>query len=104
MVMYAVGTKPLIDQLSGITKLVWYADDSSAGSTLVNLRRLWDKLKEIGPRYGHFPNSSKTCILTKPYLVEQLIMCLRVLTFPSLHKKKLTLWELSGPLCSSNNS
>ena len=44
MAMYAVGTKPLIDQLNGITKHVWYADDSSAGSTLVNLRRLWDKL------------------------------------------------------------
>ena len=49
---------------------MWYADDSSAGSTLVNLRRWWDWLKEIGPRYGYFPNSSKLCILTKHHTAE----------------------------------
>ena len=70
MAMYAIGTKPLMDELSGIAKHVWYANDSSAGSTLVNLRRWWDRLKDVGPRYGYFPNSSKTCILAKEHTAE----------------------------------
>ena len=70
MAMYAIGTQPLINQLGGIAKQVWYADDSSAGSTLINLRRRWDLLVEIGPRYGYFPNGSKTHILTKPHTTE----------------------------------
>ncbi len=45
----AIG-KTLIDHLKGIAKQVWYADDSSAGSTVLN----GDMLKEIGPQYGYF--------------------------------------------------
>ena len=70
MAMYAIGTQPLVRHLSGIAKQVWYADDSSAGSTLTNLRRWWDQLEAIGPRYGYFPNSVKTHILTKPHTAE----------------------------------
>ena len=29
------------------------------------IRSWWDLLKEVGPLYGYFPNSSKTHILTK---------------------------------------
>ena len=32
MAMYAIGTQPLVRRLDGITKQVWYADDSAAGS------------------------------------------------------------------------
>ena len=66
MAMYAIGTKPLIDRLNGISKQVWYADDSAAGSTVENIKRWWDELVEFGPLYGYYPNSSKTHILTKP--------------------------------------
>ena len=61
---------PLIECLNGIANQVWYADDSAAGSTVANIRRWWDVLVEIGPLYGHYPNSSKTHILTKPEHVE----------------------------------
>ena len=70
MAMYAIGTQPLIQRLNGIAKQVWYADDSAAGSTLLNLRRWWDLLEEVGPLYGYFPNGSKTHILTKPDTAE----------------------------------
>ena len=66
MAMYAIGTKPLIDRLNGISKQVWYADDSAAGSNVENIKRWWDELVEFGPLYGYYPNSSKTHILTKP--------------------------------------
>ena len=65
MAMYAIGTQPLLRKLDGITKQVWYADDSAAGSTLQQLRRWWDMLNEIGPHYGYFPNSTKTHVLVK---------------------------------------
>ena len=38
MAMYAIGTKPLIDCLSGVAKQVWYTDDSAAGSTVENIK------------------------------------------------------------------
>ena len=65
MAMYAIGTTPLINSLNGIARQVWYADDSAAGSTVENIKQWWDKLVEVGPRYGYYPNSSKTHILTK---------------------------------------
>ena len=48
MAMYAIGTKPLINKLNGITKQVWYTDDSGAGSTLLNLRVV-ESLEQIRP-------------------------------------------------------
>lgn len=38
MVMYAIGTLPLIKRLGSIVKQIWYADDLAAGSTLDNLK------------------------------------------------------------------
>ena len=35
MAMYAIGTLPLVQQLDGIAKQTWYADDSAAASKLV---------------------------------------------------------------------
>ena len=70
MAMYAIGTQPLIRRLDGITKQVWYADDSAAGSSLETLKKWWDLLEEIGPLYGYFPNGSKTHVLTKPHHAE----------------------------------
>ena len=70
MAMYAIATQPLIHQLHGIAKQVWYTDDSAAGSNLEGLRRWWDMLEGIGPNYGYFPNRSKTFIVVKPELVE----------------------------------
>ena len=65
MAMYAIGTLPLIHTLHGIAKQVWYADDSTAASSVENLRKWWNTINEIGPLYGYFPNHAKTHILVK---------------------------------------
>ena len=65
MAMYAIGTQPLIRRLDGIDRQVWYADDSSTGSSIERLKAWWDKLEEINPRYGYFPKGSKTRVLVK---------------------------------------
>ena len=66
MAMYAIGIQPLIHKLDGIAKQSWYADDSAAASGLVQIRKWWDTLNELGPIYGYLPNGSKTHILAKP--------------------------------------
>ena len=67
MAMYAVATVPLIEKLqSTSTKQVWYADDATAGGTLLNLKAWWTVLSSSGPSYGYFVNPGKTWLIVKP--------------------------------------
>ena len=76
MAMYALGTRPLLDELKKsinveTCKQVWYADDSSCGGKLEEMRRWWNKLNEEGPKYGYFPKGSKTILIVKANLEEK---------------------------------
>ena len=81
MAMYGIGTRPLIDHLktSTSTLQVWYADDSAACDNLLKLRNWWNELNELGPRYGYFPNSTKTCLLVKPQYYSEAVEIFAVL-------------------------
>ena len=63
--MYALATIPLIKKLDGLCKQIWYADDAAAVGKITDLRDWWDKLTILGPRYGYYPNPSKTWLVTK---------------------------------------
>ena len=70
MGLYGLGIKPLIDNLSNGTDnnkciQVWYADDSSSGGELNEMRKWWDKLNRMGPKYGYIPLASKTILIVK---------------------------------------
>ena len=67
MAFYALATRPLMDVLAKINDIIqsWYADDTAACGGLENLKTWWDKLCEIGPSYGYFPNPSKTILVVK---------------------------------------
>ena len=66
MAMYAIGILPLIQSLSNESaKQVWYADDSAACGDLTHLRSRWDRLAEIGPKYGYQQNALKMCLIVK---------------------------------------
>ena len=54
MAMYALAMLPLIHRLGGEVTQYWYADDASAGSRLGALRRWWDKLETVGPKFGYY--------------------------------------------------
>ena len=76
MPKYAVGIKPLIDHLgSKINKdrcvQCWFADDSSAGGTLPEIRIWWDELCHAGPRYGYYPLPRKTILIVKEEFLPQ---------------------------------
>ena len=61
MPMYALGTIPLINRLSGNGTHVWYADNATVCGRLSEVRLWWNHLVHIGPNFGYFPNPSKTC-------------------------------------------
>ena len=68
MVMYGLALLPLIRELKvldGEWVQSWYADDGQAVGTVESLRRWWDRLVEIGPRYGYYPRASKTWLVVK---------------------------------------
>ena len=66
MAMYTIAVNPLIHQLKhGTMKQIWFADNATAGEKLTNIRGWWRCLTKIGPDYGYFPNTSKTCLIVK---------------------------------------
>ena len=65
MAMYSVAIMPLIKQLNGMVKQIWYADNASAGGRITDLRVWWNCLQELGLRYGYFVNSFKSHLLVK---------------------------------------
>ena len=64
--MYALAVSLLIKDLKNCnTKQVWYADDSSAGGRLNNIKAWWESLVERGPAYGYFFNLDKSWLVVK---------------------------------------
>jgi hypothetical protein len=64
MAMYALAIVPLVKQLHGLYKQVWFADDGTGAGSLNELRIWWDKL-ENGPASGYFLKASKTWLIVK---------------------------------------
>ena len=71
MAMYALALVPLVDQLQGICKQVWFADDGTGADKLDALRKWWDMLLKKGPAYGYFPKPSKTWLIVKEEKLEE---------------------------------
>ena len=66
MAMYAIGIILLIRRLTNESvKQAWYANDATAGGQLAHLRTWWDRLVDIGPDFGYYPNASKTWLVVK---------------------------------------
>ncbi len=67
MPFYAIATRPMIDDLQAYSDAImaWYADDSSASGTLIELLKWWNRLCLIGPQHGYYPNASKTILIVK---------------------------------------
>ena len=70
MHFYSLGAKPMIDKLDDTIKdelcqQSWYADDGSAIGKLIAIKKWWDTLCAIGPKYGYFPEPRKTVLIIK---------------------------------------
>ena len=55
------------------TKCAGYADDVTAAGKLNGLRRWWERLCEVGPKFGYYPNAGKTWLITTDELYEEAI-------------------------------
>ena len=73
MAFYAISTVPIIrslanenvDPVNEKCKQAWFADDASAAGKLMGILKWWNKLVEVGPRYGYFPNPNKCVLIVK---------------------------------------
>ena len=72
MAMYSISIQPLIhylavnqDQSLPIAKQAWFADDGTGGGSIVQLKKMWENVIEMGPKYGYFPKASKSILIVK---------------------------------------
>ena len=65
MMMYAIAVLPLIQALVDQDKWDqnWYADYSVCSAELPRLREWFDKLCEMGPDFGYYPEPEKTVLV-----------------------------------------
>jgi hypothetical protein len=73
MFAHGTGILPLIRQLKAELPQVeqpWHADDAGAGGEFEDIRRLFRRLKEIGPNYGYFPEPSKSILVVRQHDLE----------------------------------
>ena len=64
MLMYATALTPLIKSLEDAEFMQnWYADDSACVGTLSSLRMWFEKLCQLWPSYGYYPELMKTVIV-----------------------------------------
>ena len=49
---------------------VWYADDATGCDTFERMRKWFDALRALGPKYGYFPKPSKCILVVKPDRLE----------------------------------
>ena len=73
MLFYGVSLMPLIESLKDRDKCLqtWYADDSGALGALANLVDWLSSLTEKGPKYGNYPEPSKSFLVVHPNFVEK---------------------------------
>jgi hypothetical protein len=73
MFLYSVAIMPLIRRCKRVDdwRQCWYADDSSAVARLTKLVEWLTLLMEEGPKFGYFPEPTKSILIVAPAMVEQ---------------------------------
>ena len=76
MAMYSIGLTPLQNETNlentGVRQVA-YADDLTGAGKVSDLKQWWDKVTELGPEVGYFPNARKFILIVKPAHYENAI-------------------------------
>jgi hypothetical protein len=70
MVACGLSLLPLIRQLKDKFPEVfqpWYADDAGGGGDFQKIRGYFERLVELGPKYGYFPEPSKSILVVQAH-------------------------------------
>ena len=59
------------NQADNTTKTAAYADDLTAVGTVMPLRNWWEMLCRLGPKFGYFPEGSKSWLIVKEKEVQK---------------------------------
>ena len=81
MAVYALATIPLLLMVLEITaqfpdnsvKMVGYADDFTARGTVTSIKKCWDTLCKLGPKFGYHPKPSKPWLIVKNEIEEKAV-------------------------------
>ena len=72
MAIYAIATIPLILMIVDIihqddssTKTAAFADDFTAGGKIAQLKKWWNTLCHLGPKFGYYPEGGKSWLIIK---------------------------------------
>ena len=78
MAIYAIAIIPLIlllvaeaNQVDNTTKTAAYPDDLTAAGTTMGLRNWWETLCRLRPKFGYFPEGSKSWLIVKEKEVQK---------------------------------
>ena len=78
MAIYAIAIIPLVltlvavaNQVDNTTKTAAYADDLTAAGTIIHLRNWWETLCRLEPKFGYFPEGSKSWLIVKEKWVQK---------------------------------
>ena len=78
MAIHAFAIIPLVlmlvaeaNQVDNTTKTGGYADNLIAVGTVVSLRNWWETLCRLGPKFGYFPEGSKSWLIVKEKEVQK---------------------------------
>ncbi|KAL7524333.1 hypothetical protein ACHAWF_000906, partial [Thalassiosira exigua] len=65
MYLYGIGLMPLCERVRARvrrTLQAWYADDMCGAATARQNAAMMQALEDLGPKYGYFANSGKSCL------------------------------------------
>ena len=72
MAVYAIAVIPMIlmivditSKIDGSTKTAAYTDDVTAAGKIIQLKNWWKTLCILGPKFGYYPEASKSWLLVK---------------------------------------
>ena len=75
MAVYAIAIIPMIlmivditSKIDDSTKTAAYADDVTAAGKIIQLKNWWKTLCILGPKFGYYPEASKSWLIVKKKL------------------------------------